>query len=103
MESVAAYLPDDQLFVMALLSKTLATAILPENSGVWKAHFLSHYDYPHITGPYDFRVAYQLRRLVLRNFIGFGMDTNMAKVQLEILRDMVLGRKMGSGRDHRAC
>jgi hypothetical protein len=70
---------------------TFARQLQPENSSVWKERFLQKYDYPIIKGPYEFRIAYQLRAIALPRFGDLGFETrNNAKVLLKILKDMVL-------------
>ena len=58
---------------------------------MWKARFLQKYDYPIIKGPYEFRIAYQLRAVTLPRFGDLGFETkDKAKILLTILKDMVL-------------
>lgn len=83
---------DSDFHSLMLACTTFAKVLGSEKSEVWKARFLAKYDHPIVAGPFDFRVAYQLRRFVLRHFRTFedGKDKR-ARVQLEVLRDMVLG------------
>jgi len=84
------------LLKFALTCKDFATAIVLEKSTVWRARFLNRYDHPIIEGPYEFRVAYQLREFVLKMFPSFAAkDPARARVALEVLRDMVLGKSFG--------
>ena len=64
---------------------------MPENSSVWKNRFLCKYDFPIVEGPYEFRIAYQLRAVVLPWFCDLGLEkTKNAKILLAVLKDMVL-------------
>ena len=64
---------------------------MPENSGIWKARFLYRYDSPFIAEYREFCNAYQLRRFVLRKFVGFESGGVKGRLGLEVLRDMVIG------------
>jgi hypothetical protein len=92
LENVAVYLADSDLYCLCLAGKELCVKLMPENSGIWKARFLSLYDFPTIQGHYDFCSGYQLRRFVLRNFADCGNGGQKAEIGMEVLRDMVLGR-----------
>jgi hypothetical protein len=83
---------DVDLLSFVLTCKDFALAAVLDESTVWRARFLARYDYPIIDGPIEFRVAYQLREMVLRNFPSFA-DGGGARGRhaLEVLRDMVLG------------
>jgi hypothetical protein len=89
---IVAYLPDSDLYCLSLAGKALCAKLMPENSGIWRARFLSLYDFPSVEGPQDFCAAYKLRRFVLRNFADCGNGGLAAEVGMEVLRDMVLGR-----------
>ena len=90
---IANRIADDvDLMNFALTCKDFALAIILEKSTVWRTRFLARYDHPIIEGPYEFRVAYQLRELVLRKFPSFAdKGGSRTRVALEVLRDMVLG------------
>jgi hypothetical protein len=90
---IAIRIADDaDLMSFALTCKDFATATTLEKSTVWRTRFLARYDYPLIEGPYEFRVAYQLREMVLRKFPSFEMKGGgRSRIALEILRDMILG------------
>ena len=92
-EMIAIRIAEDvDLMNFALTCKDFATAIVLEKSTVWRTRFLARYDHPIIEGPSEFRVAYQLREMVLRKFPSFaGMGTARSRAALEVLRDMVLG------------
>lgn len=94
MELIAIRIADDaDLMNFALTCKDFATATVLEKSTVWRTRFLARYDHPIIEGPYEFRVAYQLRELVLRKFPSFASRcTARSRAALEVLRDMVLGK-----------
>jgi hypothetical protein len=91
LEKVAVHLTDNDLYCLCLAGKELCVKLMPENSGIWKALFLSLYDFPIIQGHYDFCSGYQLRRFVLRNFVDCGNGGQKAEIGMEVLRDMVLG------------
>lgn len=64
---------------------------MPENSGVWKTRFLRKYDHPIVEGPYEFRIAYQLRAVILPWFCDLGFEKRKnAELLLDVLKDMVL-------------
>jgi hypothetical protein len=92
-EMIAINIADDaDLMNFVLTCKDFASAAVLEKSTVWRTRFLALYDHPIIEGPYEFRIAYQLRELVLRKFPSFANgDESRCRVALEILRDMVLG------------
>ncbi len=93
---IAIKIEDDaDLMSFILTCKDFASATLLEKSTVWRTRFLARYDHPILEGPYEFRVAYQLRQLVLRKFPSF-LDGGgaRARVALEVLRDMVLGMSL---------
>jgi hypothetical protein len=94
---IAIRIADDaDLLKFALTCKDFATAIVLEKSTVWRARFLDRYDHPLIEGPYEFRVAYQLREFVLKMFPSFaGKHAGRGRMALEVLRDMVLGKSFG--------
>ena len=70
---------------------TFARQLQPENSSVWKTRFLRKYDYPIIEGPFDFRIAYQLRAVLLPRFGELGFDKRAnTRILLDTLKDMVL-------------
>ena len=83
---------DTDLLNFILACKDFAFAILIQSSTVWRTRFLSSYDHPIIEDSDEFRIAYQLREMVLRKFPSFA-DGGGARGQaaLEVLRDMVLG------------
>jgi hypothetical protein len=91
LEKVAVHLADSDLYCLCLAGKELCVKLMPENSGIWKALFLSLYDFPIIQGHYDFCSGYRLRRFVLRNFADCGDGGQKAEIGMEVLRDMVLG------------
>jgi hypothetical protein len=86
---------DADLMNFILTCKDFASAAVLEKSTIWRTRFLALYDYPIIEGPYEFRIAYQLREMVLRKFPSFAKgDESRCKVALETLRDMVLGMRL---------
>lgn len=85
---------DSDLRCLALTSLKIASQLEPDESDIWRRRFLALYDYPLINSPYEFAVAYKLRRFVLRKFEGFReIQREKANVQLEVLKDMILGKK----------
>lgn len=83
---------DADLLNFVLACKDFAFAILPEGSTVWRTRFLNYYDHPIIQDPGEFRIAYQLREMVLRKFPSFADGAGArGQAALEVLRDMVLG------------
>ena len=88
-----AHLPDDRdLFSLSCSCQTFADALVPKDSAIWKTRFVFRYDHPNIAVRTDFSVAYRLRRFVLRSFVAFTNPDDMRlPVQLEVLRDMVIG------------
>lgn len=90
---IAINIQDDSDLKNFILScKDFASAVVLEKSTVWRTRFLARYDHPIIEGPYEFRIAYQLREMVLRKFPSFaGEGWLTSRVALEVLRDMVLG------------
>ena len=92
-EMIANHIADDaDLMNFILTCKDFALAVVLEKSTVWRTRFLARYDHPIIEGPYEFRIAYQLREMVLRKFPSFaGGGKARNKVALEVLRDMILG------------
>jgi hypothetical protein len=97
-ETIAINIADDADLISFILScKDFALAAILEKSTVWRRRFLARYDHPIIEGPYEFRVAYQLRELVLRKFPSFADGGGArGRVALEVLRDMVLGMFLAS-------
>lgn len=95
---IATDIEDDaDLLSFMLTCKDFASAAMLEKSTVWRRRFLARYDHPIINGPYEFRVAYQLRELVLREFPSFAYPRGArGRVALEVLRDMVLGKSSRS-------
>lgn len=89
---IACLLPSDSdLTCLILTCHTFARQLQPENSGVWKTRFLQKYDHPIVDGPYEFRIAYQLRAMALPRFGDLGFETrNNSRILLTILKDMVL-------------
>lgn len=89
---IACLLPSDvHLTCLILTCHTFARQLQPENSGVWKTRFLQKFDHPIVEGPYEFRIAYQLRAIALPRFADLGFETrDKAKILLLILKDMVL-------------
>jgi hypothetical protein len=89
---IACLLPSDSdLACLILTCHTFARQLQPENSGIWKDRFLQKYDHPIVDGPYEFRIAYQLRAMTLPRFGDIGFEIrDKAKVLLTILKDMVL-------------
>lgn len=87
---------DEDLCHLISACRKLFTVLQPRNADVWKERFLVLWDYPDVTGREQFFIAYRLRKLVLRNFIDFrnGRDDRLP-VQLEVLKDMVLGKLSG--------
>lgn len=101
-EMIAINITDDaDLLNFILACKDFASATILEKSTVWRTRFLARYDQPIIEGPYEFRVAYQLREMVLRKFPSFrdigGAQTTVA---LEVLRDIVLGKSLTVTEDY---
>lgn len=92
-EIIAFHTADDADLMNFILScKDFAFAAVLEKSTVWRTRFLARYDHPLIEGPNEFRIAYQLREMVLRKFPSFaGGGEVRSTVALEVLRDMVLG------------
>ena len=90
-EKVIFYVSDSDLHALTQASKKMAVKLMSEKSGIWKARFLSFYDYPLVESPYEFRVAYQLRRFVLRKFVGCDGRNAQAQICLEVIQDMLLG------------
>ena len=92
---VISIVDDVDLMNFALTCKDFASAIVLEKSTVWRNRFLARYDHPILEGPYEFRIAYQLREMVLRRFPSFaGRGKARSKVALEVLRDMALGMSL---------
>ena len=95
LQRIASHLDDDHdLITLQLLSRKLASHLAPDDSWVWKARFLTLYDYPIIDEHEQFSYAYKLRRMVLReeNFSGFSnRKDSMSKIQLQVVKDMILG------------
>ena len=88
---------DEDLANFQLVCRKIAYNVTPDDSLVWKARFLSKYDHPIIRDPLEFKVAYKLRRLVLnaKNFVDFrDAKDNRLKIELEVIRDMVLGEDL---------
>jgi hypothetical protein len=100
LEKVAVHLADSDLYCLCLAGKELCVKLMPENSGIWKARFLSLYDFPTIQSHYDFCSGYQLRRFVLRNFADCGNGGQKSEIGMEVLRDMVLGASRPRHRPH---
>ena len=90
---IAISIADDiDLMNFILTCKDFASAVVLEKSTVWRTRFLARYDHPIIESPYEFRIAYQLREMVLRKFPSFAAGGRArSRVALEVLRDMVLG------------
>jgi hypothetical protein len=81
------------LLSFALACTDFAAAILSEKSIVWRNRFLNNYDHPIIESPKEFRIAYQLREMVLQRFPSFALgDGAQGQAALEVLRDMALGK-----------
>lgn len=98
---IAINIVDDvDLMNFVLTCKDFASAVVLEKSTVWRNRFLDRYDHPILEGPYEFRIAYQLREMVLRRFPSFaGRGRARSKVALEVLRDMALGTFLASETD----
>lgn len=95
---IAIRIADDaDLTNFILTCKDFATAAILEKSTIWRTRFLARYDHPIVEGPYEFRIAYQLRELVLRKFPRY-VDGGGARgrVALEVLRDIVLGELLAA-------
>lgn len=83
---------DGDLKNLSLTSPRIADRLVADESDVWRTRFLSLYDFPLIDSPHGFAIAYKLRRLVLRRLEDFGeIARDKAKVQLETIKDMILG------------
>jgi len=83
---------DYDLSQLFLTSPKIASKLNPDESDIWRRRFLALYDYPFIESPYEFAIAYKLRRFVLRKFESFReIRRDKARIQLEVLSDMVLG------------
>ena len=90
-----AHLPDDHdLFNLSCSCLFFANALIPKESAIWKARFLEKYDHPDVVVQTDYSAAYRLRRFVLRSFVAFtNPDDPRLIVQLEVLRDMIIGKR----------
>ena len=96
---IAIYIADDaDLLNFSLACKDFATAMVLSKSTIWRSKFLARYDFPIIEDAQEFRIAYQLREMVLRKFPSFkdgGARYRKCKSRftMDVLTDMVLGKQ----------
>ena len=84
---------DTDLASLAATSKRFCAVLDPKSSMIiWKTRFLAVYDYPIISSLVEFCWAYKIRVPVLRNFVHCDRNDARRSMQLEVLKEMVLGQ-----------